>query len=75
MATPESVIDLEGKDLEGGRLDCDDYVFVKIGESVTIKPQYYNFNLDSPLPSQPLAVSERSQLIFVAHSDGDSDVF
>ncbi|RVX12998.1 Nuclear pore complex protein NUP214 [Vitis vinifera] len=43
MATPESVIDLEGKDLEGGRLDCDDY---------------------------PLAVSERSQLIFVAHSDG-----
>ncbi|RVW48806.1 Nuclear pore complex protein NUP214 [Vitis vinifera] len=70
MATPESVIDLEGKDLEGGRLDCDDYVFVKIGESVTIKPQYYNFNLDSPLPSQPLAVSERSQLIFVAHSDG-----
>ena len=75
MVKLESVIDLEVKDIEGDRLDCDDYVFVKLGEPVPVKPQDYSFNLQSPLPSQALAVSEQYQLIFVAHSDGDSDAF
>lgn len=73
MATLESAIDLEGKDIQGDRLGCDDYAFVKVGEPIPVKPQDYSFNLHCHLPSQPLAVSEQSQLIFVAHSDGHSD--
>uniref|UniRef100_A0A7N0THU9 Nuclear pore complex protein NUP214 n=1 Tax=Kalanchoe fedtschenkoi TaxID=63787 RepID=A0A7N0THU9_KALFE len=54
---------------EADRIESDEYIFDKIGASVSLAPG------DSPfdpyaLPSQPLVVSERLQLLFVAHSDG-----
>ncbi|KAF8398619.1 hypothetical protein HHK36_017550 [Tetracentron sinense] len=54
---------------EGNREGTSNYFFKKIGEAVPLKPLDSNFDLKSP-PAQPLAVSERFGLIFVAHSDG-----
>lgn len=58
-----------GDKIEGGRVDTTDYYFDKIGEPLPIKPEDSNFDVGSP-PSQPLAVSERHSLVFVAHSGG-----
>ncbi|KAK4792947.1 hypothetical protein SAY86_023382 [Trapa natans] len=56
---------------EGDCVVTSDFFFDRIGEPVPVKfTDGYSetYELDS-LPSQPLAVSERFQLLFVAHSD------
>lgn len=63
------IIELEDE-IEGERVDTSDYYFHKIGDSVPIHSDSDPiFDPESP-PSQPLAVSERLGLIFVAHSNG-----
>ncbi|XP_059628710.1 nuclear pore complex protein NUP214 [Cornus florida] len=64
-----SIIQLD-EEVEGDRHGSDDVLFIKIGESVPIKTSdACEFNMET-LPSQPLAVSERFGLLFVAHSTG-----
>lgn len=66
---PPIKVDLEDE-LEGELVGTKDYFFSKIGESVPLKPdEDSNYDPES-LPSQPLAVSERFRLVFVAHSSG-----
>lgn len=55
---------------EGDCIDTTDYFFDKIGEAVPLKAENFKFDLQNP-PSQPLAVSQRLELLFVAHSDGE----
>ncbi|KAI3862828.1 hypothetical protein MKW98_008668 [Papaver atlanticum] len=62
------VIELDEED-DGDMVDSDNFVFEKIGKSVPLKPNDSKFDLESP-PAQPLAVSDRFQVIFVAHSEG-----
>ncbi|XP_027355036.1 nuclear pore complex protein NUP214 isoform X2 [Abrus precatorius] len=57
------------EEVEGEQVGTTDYFFVKIGESVPLKDNDTNFDVET-LPSQPLAVSERFRLTFVAHSSG-----
>ncbi|KAK3204827.1 hypothetical protein Dsin_018873 [Dipteronia sinensis] len=59
------------QDIEGYRLDTTDFFFDRIGDSIPIKSddETSKFDLRNP-PSLPLAVSERSRLLFVAHSSG-----
>lgn len=60
---------------EGEHVETSDFFFDRIGEPVPVKStgnvgdDSKLYELDS-LPALPLAVSERSQLIFVAHSSG-----
>ncbi|XP_021278023.1 nuclear pore complex protein NUP214 [Herrania umbratica] len=55
---------------EGEHVETTDFFFEKIGEPVPIKPQEDSlFDLRSP-PSQALALSQRFQLLFLAHSSG-----
>ncbi|GAB4845826.1 hypothetical protein Ancab_024829 [Ancistrocladus abbreviatus] len=54
---------------EGDRIETTDYFFDKIGEAVPLKPSDFLFDLQN-LPAQPLAVSERFRLLFVAHASG-----
>lgn len=56
-------------ELEGDSVFNDDHYFVKIGEPVPLKANDSDFNVET-LPSQPLALSERFRLTFVAHSSG-----
>ncbi|XP_061344766.1 nuclear pore complex protein NUP214-like [Gastrolobium bilobum] len=56
-------------EVEGEVIGTTDYFFVKIGEAVPLKDNDSHFDLET-LPSQPLALSERFRLIFVAHSSG-----
>ncbi|KAJ0021494.1 hypothetical protein Pint_31484 [Pistacia integerrima] len=68
MGTP---IEIE-EEIEGDHIVTTDFFFDKIGDSIPIKPPEHvnpKFDLQNP-PSLPLAVSERSHLIFVAHSSG-----
>ncbi|XP_019155600.1 PREDICTED: nuclear pore complex protein NUP214 isoform X2 [Ipomoea nil] len=77
MAPPTSgsnanaIIKLE-EEIEGDQIGSRDYRFCRIGEPVPIKADGISpFDLEDEVPpSQPLAVSERFRLIFVAHSDG-----
>lgn len=58
--------------IEGDTIGSRNYRFVKVGESVPIKPPRTDDSLydsHSP-PSKPLAVSERFRLLFIAHSNG-----
>ncbi|KAH7576326.1 hypothetical protein JRO89_XS01G0036700 [Xanthoceras sorbifolium] len=57
--------------IEGDLVDTTDFFFDRIGDSIPIKSdaQSSEFDLQNP-PSLPLAVSERSRLLFVAHSSG-----
>lgn len=58
--------------VEGDTIGSRNYRFLKVGESVPIKPPGTDDSLydsHSP-PSKPLAVSERFRLLFVAHSNG-----
>lgn len=57
------------EEVEGDGIETSDYFFVKIGESLPLKANDSNFDLQT-LPSQPLALSERFRLTFVAHSSG-----
>ncbi|KAK9156544.1 hypothetical protein Scep_003118 [Stephania cephalantha] len=53
-----------------GDFECsEDFFFTKIGESVPLKAENSSFDLGSH-PAQPLAVSESSEAVFVAHSEG-----
>lgn len=55
---------------EGEHVDTTDFFFEKIGEPVPIKSQEDSlFDLRSP-PPQALALSQRFQLLFLAHSSG-----
>lgn len=65
MATPTRI------EIEGGRIESNDFFFDEIGESIPIiKDDDSQFDLQNP-PSLPLAVSQLShQLIFAAHSSG-----
>ncbi|GAV70464.1 hypothetical protein CFOL_v3_13962 [Cephalotus follicularis] len=57
---------------EGEHAETTDYFFEKIGEAIPVtstKQDDALFDLRSP-PSQPLALSQRNVLIFVAHSSG-----
>ena len=58
--------------IEGDTIGSRNYRFVKVGESVPIKPPGKDDSLyDSHNPpSKPLAVSERFRLLFIAHSNG-----
>ncbi|KAK4843166.1 hypothetical protein QYF36_004823 [Acer negundo] len=59
------------QDIEGDRFDTTDFFFDRIGDSIPIKSddETSKFDIRNP-PSLPLAVSERSRLLFVAHSSG-----
>lgn len=57
------------EEIEGDRARTADFIFCRIGESVPLKPSDYGFDLQNP-PSQPLAVSELSGVLFLAHSEG-----
>lgn len=69
MATPTR-IEIE-EEIEGGRIESNDFFFDEIGESIPIiKDDDSQFDLQNP-PPLPLAVSQLShQLIFAAHSSG-----
>ncbi|OMO81074.1 Nuclear pore complex protein [Corchorus capsularis] len=55
---------------EGDQVETTDLFFDKIGEAVPVRSQKDSkFDTESP-PSQPLAVSQRFQLLFLAHSSG-----
>ncbi|MED6124122.1 hypothetical protein PIB30_056125 [Stylosanthes scabra] len=71
MGTSDPPIKVDVEDeLQGELVGTNDYFFSKIGESVPVKAgNDSNYDLES-LPSQPLAVSERFRLVFVAHSWG-----
>ncbi|GMI89125.1 LONO 1, embryo defective 1011 [Hibiscus trionum] len=59
-----------GEDKEGEHVETKDFFFEKIGEPVPVISQPDSlFDLQSP-PSQPLAFSQRLQLLFLAHSSG-----
>ncbi|KAL9687913.1 hypothetical protein QQ045_032322 [Rhodiola kirilowii] len=53
---------------EANLISSDEYIFNQIGASVPLAPEDSQY--DSSLPSQPLAVSEKQRLLFVAHADG-----
>ncbi|XWS52366.1 hypothetical protein CRYUN_Cryun11dG0063700 [Craigia yunnanensis] len=55
---------------EGEHVETTDFFFEKIGEPVPIRSLADSrFDLQSP-PSQPLSLSQRFQLLFLAHSSG-----
>ncbi|KAE8672042.1 Detected protein of unknown function [Hibiscus syriacus] len=53
---------------EGEHVETKDFFFEKIGEPVPVRSDF-QFDLQSP-PSKPLALSQRLQLLFLAHSSG-----
>ncbi|EXB53601.1 hypothetical protein L484_005150 [Morus notabilis] len=63
-----SAIEID-EEIEGEQVGTSDYFFERIGEPVPIKPSPFGFDSQS-LPTQPLAVSERRGLVFLALSSG-----
>ncbi|RDX95312.1 Nuclear pore complex protein NUP214, partial [Mucuna pruriens] len=62
---------IEPEEVEGEVVGTTDYFFVKIGEAVPLKASDSDSDFDAEtLPSQPLVLSERFRLTFVAHSSG-----
>ncbi|KAM7277700.1 hypothetical protein ACFE04_004834 [Oxalis oulophora] len=60
------------EDIEGEHIINNDYFIDKIGEPIPITPSIDDscvFNLEYP-PLQPLAVSQRHRIVFVAYSNG-----
>ncbi|KFK35577.1 hypothetical protein AALP_AA4G008800 [Arabis alpina] len=58
------------EEIEGDRIPTTEYYFERIGEPIKIKEEENSqFDLDNP-PSQPLAISERHGVVFIAHSSG-----
>ncbi|XVF37288.1 hypothetical protein REPUB_Repub19eG0133100 [Reevesia pubescens] len=58
------------EDKEGEHVETTDFFFERIGQPVPLRSQENSqFDLQSP-PSQALALSERFQLLFIAHSSG-----
>ncbi|KAL9140612.1 hypothetical protein ABFS82_14G048600 [Erythranthe guttata] len=64
-----AIVDLD-EEIEGDYVGTKNYQFSKIGESVPIKSDGTSEFDPQCVPSQPLAVSERFRLLFVAHSQG-----
>ncbi|KAJ8574010.1 hypothetical protein K7X08_010521 [Anisodus acutangulus] len=64
-------IELE-EEIEGDQIGSQNYRFSKIGTLVPIKPgEDSSFDVENECPPlQPLVVSERFRLLFVAHSNG-----
>jgi nuclear pore complex protein Nup214 len=62
-----SVVKIE--ELEGDIVPSVDHFFVKIGEPIPLNSNDSNFDLQTPT-TQPLALSQRFRLTFVAHSSG-----
>ncbi|XP_020597673.1 nuclear pore complex protein NUP214 [Phalaenopsis equestris] len=71
MAAKSSRLLSLAEEIEGDRQGTVDFVFCRIGEPVPLKPTLSDsaFDLSNP-PLQPLAVSERHHLIFLAHTEG-----
>ncbi|GFP95657.1 nuclear pore complex protein nup214 [Phtheirospermum japonicum] len=70
MSTPPAtdggpVVELD-EEIDGDEIGSRNYRFSKIGESVPINSEFD----PKSLPAQPLAVSERLRLLFVAHPQG-----
>lgn len=63
-----SLIQLDDE-IEGEELGSRNYRFSKIGEPVPIRSTTFKFDPES-LPTQPLVVSEKFRLLFVAHPCG-----
>ncbi|CAH8390665.1 unnamed protein product [Eruca vesicaria subsp. sativa] len=57
------------EEVEGDRVGTTDYYFDRIGEPLSIKGDNSHYDLENP-PSQPLALSQRLGLVFIAHSSG-----
>lgn len=57
------------EEVEGDRIQTTDYYFERIGEPICIKEDDAQYDLENP-PSQPLAISERHGVVFIAHSSG-----
>ncbi|CAI8611572.1 unnamed protein product [Vicia faba] len=57
------------EEFEGDVVPTTDHFFVKIGEPVPLNSNDSIFDLQTP-PSQPLTLSQRFRLTFVAHSSG-----
>uniref|UniRef100_A0A803LXZ4 Nuclear pore complex protein NUP214 n=1 Tax=Chenopodium quinoa TaxID=63459 RepID=A0A803LXZ4_CHEQI len=55
--------------VEGERIETNDYFFCKIGDSIPIMSDGSIFDANNP-PAKPLVISESSGLIFAAHSTG-----
>ncbi|XP_073276104.1 nuclear pore complex protein NUP214-like isoform X1 [Primulina huaijiensis] len=73
MATPPPtdgapLIQLD-EEIEGEEVGSRNYRFSKIGEPVPIRSSTFKFDPES-LPTQPLVVSEKFRLLFVAHPCG-----
>lgn len=70
-ATDNNGVTIEvDEEIEGDVTGSLNYRFSRIGEPVPIKSEPDSGFDTECLPSQPLAVSERFRLLFVAHSDG-----
>lgn len=66
---PLDIIELD-EEIDGDEVGSRNYRFSRIGEPVPVKSDGdFNFEPHSH-PSQPLAVSERFRLLFVAHPQG-----
>ncbi|XP_021759023.1 nuclear pore complex protein NUP214-like [Chenopodium quinoa] len=55
--------------VEGERIETNDYFFCKVGDSIPIMSDGSIFDVNNP-PAKPLVISESSGLIFAAHSTG-----
>ncbi|KAI3461921.1 hypothetical protein Pfo_018584 [Paulownia fortunei] len=64
-----ALIELD-EEIDGDEIGSRNYRFSKIGESVPINSDNTSEFEPQCLPSQPLAVSERFRLLFVAHPQG-----
>ncbi|PNX54616.1 nuclear pore complex protein [Trifolium pratense] len=62
-----SVVKIE--ELEGDIVPSIDHFFVKIGEPIPLNSNDSNFDLQTPT-TQPIALSQRFRLTFLAHSSG-----
>ncbi|ONH98938.1 hypothetical protein PRUPE_6G001200 [Prunus persica] len=68
MSDDAKMIKVE-EEIEGERVESNDYIFERIGEPVPIQRDESCFDPHGS-PSRPLAVSEKHGLVFVAHSSG-----
>ncbi|KNA07375.1 hypothetical protein SOVF_172500 [Spinacia oleracea] len=55
--------------IEGESIETNDYFFCKVGDSIPLMSDGSAFDANNP-PAIPLAISQRSGLIFAAHSSG-----
>ncbi|XP_020698976.1 nuclear pore complex protein NUP214 isoform X3 [Dendrobium catenatum] len=71
MAGKSTRLLIPKEEVEGDRQGTMDFVFCRIGEPVPLMPAHSDsaFDLSNP-PFQPIAVSERHRLLFLAHTKG-----